>query len=77
MNIEKGSVKSLIFSVVSTDIFGLLFFPLFDWIFDSLNNNKFEYSIKGHIILPLVLCTVISVICWFVERNKAKKEKKK
>lgn len=74
MKFEKGSIKHLIYSVISTVIFGFIFFPLFDFIACKLiSKTEFEYSVRGHIIEPLVICSVIAVVFWIVERNKAKK----
>ena len=76
MKIEKGSVKSLIASLCTCLMAGLIFFPLFDWIFDMFENKTFTYSIKEHVIIPLIMCSIIAVVCWIIERSKVKKEKK-
>ena len=74
MKYEKGRIKHLVLSIVTTDIFGLIVFPLFDWIFSLFSKNQFKYTIREHIISPLILCTIVAIVCWFVDRRKAKKK---
>ncbi len=74
MNYEKGSIKHLVVSIITTDIFGLIVFPLFDWIMASFSKHQFKYTVREHVITPLIFCTVVAIICWFIDRRKAKKK---
>lgn len=75
MNFQKGSVKHLIISIIVTIIFGFIIFPLFDWLLDSVfSGAKFVYSVKEHIIAPLIICPIVAFVCWLFDRRKVKKK---
>ncbi|MBR3117469.1 MAG: hypothetical protein IKF36_06350 [Bacilli bacterium] len=74
MRFEKGSVKHLIISIVLTIIFGFIIFPLLDWLLALFSKNAFQYSVKEHIISPLIICPPVAIVCWLFDRRKAKKK---
>ena len=74
MKFEKGSIRHLLLSIVATDIFGFIVFPLFDWIITLFSKDTFKYSVKEHVIFPLIFCTIVAIVCWFFDRIKAKKK---
>lgn len=70
MKIGKGSLKHLILSLVTTVIMGFILFPLFDFIICLFTQETFKYSVKDHIINPLVFCSIVAIVIWFIERRK-------
>ena len=63
--IERGTTKHLMVLVSAVVIFGLLLYPLFDYIIcRSIENSNFEYSINQHIIQPILLAFVYGIVFW-------------
>lgn len=78
MKIEKGSVVSLIVTIVVYVLVGFALFPLFDWILDTVfTKSPFVYSVSDHIITPAIICSIVAVVTWIIERRKVNQEKKK
>lgn len=72
-NIDKGSVKYLILQILTIDIFGLILYPLFDFLLCKfITNSNFAYTVYDHIISPLVFCTIVGFVFWLVDRKKSK-----
>ena len=74
MKFEKGSIRHLLLSIVATDIFGFIVFPLFDWIISLFSKGTFKYNVSDHVISPLIFCTIVAIVCWVIDRIKAKKK---
>ena len=69
--IEKDSFKYLIIMITVTILIGLIIFPLFDYLLDTfISNSTFEYSIEDHIISPIVIGTISSIVLWLFNRKK-------
>ena len=71
-NIERGSVKYLILLILWTAIFGLILFPLFDMIFDWINNNNFVYSISKHVVSPVIFAIIYGITFWIFDKKRNK-----
>ncbi len=69
-NIERGSVKYLVLLIIWTAIFGLVLFPLFDFIFDKIGNNDFTYSVSKHVISPIVFAIVYGLTFWIISKKR-------
>lgn len=71
--IEKGSVKYLVVLIITTAIFGMILYPLFDIIFCKfITNSEFIYSVKNHIIEPMVFACIFGTTFWLVDRKRNK-----
>lgn len=71
-DIERGSIKYLILLILWTAIFGLVLFPLFDFLSDALMNKTFTYSVDTHLVLPIVFAIVYGLTYWLLDRRKKK-----
>lgn len=72
-NIEKGSIKYLVFLVTIYVIMGLILYPIFDIIYCKLiTDSEFVYSIEADVLKPVVICSVMGICSWFIEKNANK-----
>ena len=72
-NIEKGSIKYLIILIILISLFGMILYPLFDLVYYKLITNKeFVYSIKNHIIEPIIFGFILGIIFFIIDRKKSK-----
>ena len=70
-NIERGSMKYLIILISTTALFGIVLYPLFDFLSDQLiTNSKFVYSVNQHIIQPVVFACIFGVTFWAINKRK-------
>ena len=69
-NIEKGSVKHLIISIVIYIVMGLILYPIFDILYCKLiTNTEFVYSFEEDVIKPVVIGSVMGLCSWFMEKK--------
>ena len=73
MKLERGTVKYLIFSVITTIIFCILLFPLLDWILSLIKGSSFEWNVRDHIIDPLIYGSIAAVVFWIFDKVRKKK----
>ena len=70
-NIEKKSVKYLFILIFTTIIAGIIIYPLLDLLWDNfLSNTKFVYTIKDHIISPIIFGIIFGTLWWIIENRK-------
>ncbi len=73
-NIEKGSIKHLVFLIITYIIMGLILYPLLDIIYCKLiTNSDFVYSFQSDVIKPIVVCSVMGICSWVTEKNMKEK----
>ena len=69
--IEKGSIKHLIIQIVSISIWGIILYPLFDYIlFKYITKSTFVYSIHDHVIQPIIFGFFTGTVLWIVDRKR-------
>ena len=74
-NIERGTVKYLILLILSTALFGIVLYPLFDFIIDKLiTKTEFIYSVTKHIVEPIIFATIFGITFWVVDKKKNEKK---
>ena len=72
--IERESVKYLILLMFFVALFGLIFYPLFDFVISKcFTNSEFVYSINSHVVQPIVFSVVFSTTFWLVSKKKNSK----
>ena len=69
-NIEKESVKYLIFLIIIYIVLGLILYPIFDFIYCKLiMKSDFVYLYQADVIKPIAMAFVLAISSWLVERN--------
>ena len=72
-NIKRGSIKYLIVLIVAVIVFGVILYPLFDFILCKfITNSKFEYSIHQHIIQPVLFALIYGIVYWSIDKKRNK-----
>ena len=72
-NIERGTVKHLIVLIITMTIFGLIFYPLVDFLGRKiLSVAEFKYSVDRHVVQPIIFAFTYSIIFWAVDRKRKK-----
>ena len=70
-NIQRGSITHLIILIILIGACGMIIYPLFDFIVCKfITNTKFIYSIKSHIIEPIISSSIIAIVLWIIDRKK-------
>ena len=70
-NIERGTIKYLIFLIIAVAVCGMILYPLFDFVLCKfITNSKFDYSIHNHIIQPIIFACVYGLVFWSFDRKK-------
>ena len=70
-NIEKGSIKYLIYLIVAIFIFSVILYPLFDIIFCKfIVKTEFVYTVQDYVLQPLLSSVICGLIIWAVDRKK-------
>lgn len=71
MKAERGSIKYLIILILAISLFGLILYPLFDFIYDNfITNDKFIYSIENHILKPFFVGVTLGITLWIIDKRK-------
>lgn len=69
---EKGSKKHLIVLIIAIALFGIILFPLFDFLLCTfITHSKFVYSIHEHITEPVMFAVVIGIVFWLTDKRKS------
>ena len=69
--IERGTIKYLIALIIAVAIFGMLLYPLFDFILCKfIKHSNFGYSVHQHIIQPILFAFVYGVVYWLVDKKR-------
>lgn len=71
-NIERGSKKYLCLLILCTAVFGLVLFPLFDFLSEFIAKKDFTYSISKHIVSPVLFAVVYGITFWLLDKRKKK-----
>ena len=70
-NIERGTIKFLIVFTLMVMVFGLIIYPLFDFVLCKfITKSEFVYSIHNHVIQPIIFAVIYGLIYWAVDRKK-------
>lgn len=70
-DIEKGTIKYMLIESITISIFGIILYPLFDFILCKFfTNSTFTYSIFDHIISPIMFGFIIGIFSWLFDRKK-------
>ena len=70
-NIKRGTVKYLIILIISVAVCGIILYPLFDLIYYKLiTNSEFVYSIKRHIIQPIIFACFYGITFWLLDKKR-------
>lgn len=73
-NIERGSIKHLLYLVIAIAISGMILYPLFDLILCKfITNSTFTYSYHNYIIQPTSHACIIGTILWYIDKNRLEK----
>jgi hypothetical protein len=73
IKISRGSIPHLVLLIVTTALFGLLFYPFFDFILGLLTKTPFTYSFLKHFTQPILFACIFGTTIWVVEKKKTKK----
>lgn len=69
--IERNSVKYLIILITMVALFGIILYPLFDFVYYKfITNSEFVYSVKSHIVQPIIFACIFGTTFWVVGRKK-------
>ena len=69
-NIDKKSTKYLVLILIIYVLMGLILYPLLDFIYCKLiTKSEFVYSIQAYVIKPIVVCSVMGIISWLIEKK--------
>ena len=75
-NIDKGSVKYLIISIIAISIAGIILYPVLDFLYTKyITRSAFNYSITQHVVAPIVIGTIIEVCLWLFGKYSSKNKK--
>ena len=75
--IEKGSIKALIIYMVAIAVGGIIIWPILDIIFAAVfTHSEFTYSVKEHIIEPIIFGCIAGVVFWVFDRIKISRNRK-
>lgn len=70
-NLEKNSIKYLAFLIFIYVLIGLILYPILDFIYCKLiTKSDFVYSIEADVIKPVVVCSVMAICSWLMEKNR-------
>ena len=70
-NIGRGSIKHLIALIITAALFGVVLYPVFDFVHDEfITNSEFVYSVNKHIVQPIIFACVFGVTYWAVDKRK-------
>lgn len=67
---KKIKEKNFLYNFISETIFALIFFPLFDMLFDK---KEFVYSVNDHIIGPIMFGFFYAVFTFIFNKNNKNK----
>ena len=69
--IDDKSVQFLIYLIVLVSVFGLIIYPLSDFLIDRfISHTEFIYSLRDHVIDPIVFALIFSITYWVINRKK-------
>lgn len=69
-NIERGTIKHLVILIIMIAICGIIIYPFFDLIICKLlTHSKFIYSVKSHVIQPVISAVIAGTILWLLEKK--------
>ena len=69
-NIEKGSIKHLIISIITISITGIILYPIFDLVLCALiTKAKFVYSVHNYIIQPIIFGVIMGTVFWISDKK--------
>lgn len=70
-NIEKGSIKYLIILIITVAVFGMILYPLFDFLLCKfITNSEFTYSVNNHIVEPILFACIFGIASWSVDKKR-------
>ena len=70
-NLQQGTIKYLIISIIAISICGIIIYPLFDLLFCKfITNSEFVYSANTHIVRPIIVGIVAGIVFWSFDKNK-------
>lgn len=73
-NIERGSIKHLILLIIAIAVFGMIFYPIFDLIYDKfITNSEFVYTFHKYIIQPILFACISGTVFWIVDKKVQEK----
>lgn len=69
-NIERGSIKHLVILIILISVFGMIIFPVLDFIIDKfITNSEFVYSFRSYIIQPTISGVTIGLLLWLIDKK--------
>lgn len=69
--IDKNSILYLIILIISISIAGIILYPLLDILYYKfITHSKFVYSVREHIIEPIIFGCIAGTVFWLVEKGK-------
>lgn len=69
--IKNKSIRQLILLIVFLSLFGMILYPIFDLIYYKLiAHSAFVYSIKDHIVEPILYGVILGLVSWTVNRKQ-------
>ena len=73
-SIKKGSIIYLLILIATIAIFGIILYPIFDFILCKfITYSEFTYSVHNHIIQPVLFAVIFGFISWIIEKNTKEK----
>ena len=71
--IENNKWLYTLFLAITTSIFGMILYPLFDYLLAKfITHSTFVYSVEQHIISPIIFGFVVSIVLYFINNKKDK-----
>ena len=68
--IEKESITYLLLLIILTAVFGMILYPLLDFIICKfIINTPFIYSVYSYIMKPTIFACVFGTTFWMIDRN--------
>ena len=72
-NIEEGSIAHLVAQIVAIAVFGVILYPLFDFLLCKFfTHSEFVYSVQDHIVEPILFGTIMGTILWGIGKKGKK-----
>ena len=69
--IERGTIKHLIILIIFTAIFGIILYPILDFLYYKfITNSKFSYSFLKHVIEPVIFACILGLSFWILDKRK-------
>ena len=68
---QRGTIKYLIALIVTTALFGMIIYPLLDFIICKFfTHSEFKYLVFNHIVQPVLFGCIYGVTYWSIDKKR-------